>query len=285
MTTHFFGSQKTPRVIQWLIGITLAISMLSPVISYLLLHFLHIIGPMELLPLSLWGIKQGFIWQLLSYLFVAPGSYSLSALISLLFNLLILWLVGSLLVEEFGSKRFLILYLGSGGLAACFALLVMTALPYNYMLSGPTAAIYATLFTASMLLPDLQLAFLLVVKLKIKWIIFFLIGISLLTSLFSNDWVLLVNECAGIIFAYIYGVIFLRLCSPFAFTHRFDRFLHRHSFSLHSLLQRQPHSEKIIHLNEESFMDEMLQKISKEGKESLTHAQLRRMRKISRKKK
>lgn len=284
MSTPFqkvFGPEKTPLPIKWLMGTILAFSFLLPIL-YLIFH--RYFNPYEYLALSFWGINYGFVWQFASYFLIQPGGLSFSALISLLFTLLILWVIGSLLYEEIGKKRFFILFFGSGIFAGICSFLTMFAYSHPPMVMGSSSTINALLFATAMLFPDLELALFFLVRITIKWVIFFLIALTVLSTLFSQQWVQFVNELSAIIFAYFFGVIILKLRSPFKFTHRFDRFLHKHTYSLYSFFQRDRPSDKIINLKDELFMDQMLDKIAKNGRDSLSASEVRRMRKISKRK-
>ncbi len=116
----------------WIISATIAGFILANVFERLFLseHFT------TLFSLSIAGIKQGYIWQFLTYGFLHPPGEPFDVLVCC-FNLLCLYLLGRDLEALLGTKRFLWLYLGGialGGLAWAsvnfrFGGLVMTAWP------------------------------------------------------------------------------------------------------------------------------------------------------------
>src|SRR5512137_1183154 len=58
--------------------------------------------------LSLWGLKQGYVWQLLTFQFMHGG------ILHLLINCWVIYVFGRELEETLGVKRFLTLYFSSG---------------------------------------------------------------------------------------------------------------------------------------------------------------------------
>jgi len=62
----------------------------------------------ELFPLSLWGLRHGYVWQLLTYQFL-HGS-----LMHILLNCWGIFVFGRVVEQALGKRRFWVLYLGSG---------------------------------------------------------------------------------------------------------------------------------------------------------------------------
>lgn len=259
-----FGFEGTPNAVRALIIATCAISIASAFID----PFIGAYGPQFLLSLSWAGLAHFFLWQPLSYLFVLPAfsGITLSFFISLLFNMYILWFVGSSLVANFGTKSFLKLYLGSGIIGGLITLFVAALIGQNGFLAGPTASIFAILAAWTMLYPDMELLFFFLFPAKAKWIFAGFVAVIGLISLSQSDFMTLTSMLAGILCGYLFTV-------------------------------KKPASDgvenKIVNIktgkpvksdetnDDEAFVDAMLEKIGKQGESSLTARERARMDKIS----
>ncbi len=111
-------------------------------------------------------------WTLVTYMFVHGGFFHL------LFNMLGLFFFGPPLEERWGSSEFLKFYLltGLGG-----ALLSMI-FP-NQMIVGASAAVYGVMVAFAMYWPDNPIYIYGIFPVKAKWLVSFLVGISLFYSL------------------------------------------------------------------------------------------------------
>lgn len=267
-----------PRSIKILIWVTSIVSLLSPVITFIMMHHFHLVGPQQWLALSLGGMEQGWIWEPLSYLFIhsADTHISLGLLFSLFFHMLLLWYAGTEIAKRFGERSFFMLYFSAGLISG----LVATALLYFFSSSeivfGSGPAVYAALMVWIMLYPDLNLFFFFVIKLKAKWLILFLLGFALLTNISSGAYIPFIADLTGILFGFLVGRFVWKLSNPFSPNLEFST--------------RKPKKEdkiidiSVVHEDDDIFMERMLDKISKSGKDSLTKREQDRMRKISQRK-
>lgn len=301
-TTQFrWGPEQTPSLIQKLIIITSATTILSALIDLPLAHLFSMPGPQILLSLSWYGISNFFIWEPLSYMFVQYNwgqGITLFFLIGLLFNMYMLWILGSAIYEQVGPKSFLGFYFTAGIVSAIAALVFMPLSGQYPVLSGPTPTILALFMVWTMSNPDNELLFFFLFPIKAKWLMAGILGAIFLVCLSQWDVVNFIFYFSGAIIGYVYGAIAWEMRGPFAFTHGFDRMLSNlglryrvAKIKAEQKKQKEETSSKIIDMStgepvmeDDKFVDEMLAKISKHGEKSLTWNERRRMRKISEKK-
>ncbi len=111
-------------------------------------------------------------WTLITYGF----SHSLGDIFHIIFNMLILYWFGQIVVSEIGSNRLLGLYIW-GILAGAFAFLMLFNLvPYfatfkeSARLIGASAGVYAVVVAAGTLLPNMKMNLFLIGEVSLKWI-------------------------------------------------------------------------------------------------------------------
>lgn len=127
-------------------------------------------------------------WTLLTYAF----AHSLSSIFHILFNMLILYWFGKLIVEYIGNQKLINLYvLGaiSGGLLYLFVYNFVPFYAENsnfHGMVGASAAVYAITVAAATLIPDYTFYLMFFGPVKIKYIAAFYIVISFLGSVGGN---------------------------------------------------------------------------------------------------
>lgn len=279
MSFYSWGPSHTPPVIRRLILFTICIALFSALTEGLFTQLLGLPGPQELLSLSLRGVKNYFLWQPLSYLFVQDGGIfgiNLFFLLTLAINTYFIWILGSSVHERMGSKHFLGLYFSAGIAAGLVAVCTMALLGHNQFIAGPTAALMGLFVIWTMLFPESELILFFILPMKTRWILGGILGAALLISLSQLDIVSFMYYLTGAIVGYLYGVLAFGLRGPFAFTRPLDR-----------LLKKKGPPTKIVDmtgdpvLDDDAFVDEMLTKISKHGETSLSNTERRRLDRIS----
>lgn len=283
-----------PKVLKWILISMGAMTLLIPQIPSLF----GLVSPYTLLGASAWGLKHGMIWQLLTFAFLSPpsGGISFSLLISLFFNLYILYFVSLSILTTRGTKDFLYLFFGGilfTGLIVAVALLVTTS-PHVYCSSS--TAIFLMLTAWMMMDPERQILLFMVIPVKIKWLVLIFFGGQIFVE-FANghliDFAGLLTPC---IYAWLFALLKWEIKSPFAFMNKFEEKLLRAKKRYSKHFQR-PRSNvdyakasKIFDfqsgeaiLDDDSFMDICLAKISREGKSALSLRERLRMRRISKK--
>lgn len=283
--TSTLGPGHTPKAVSWLIILTSVISLLSALTNNLFVQFLQVTGPVELLGLSWRGLRLGYFWQPLTYQFVQdPGGYGIHFfyLISLLFNMYVLWVIGSMVFDRLGTLRFIILYLVTGALAGLAAVGMMSVVGNYSLLTGPSAALLGLLVVWTMFYPDSDLMLFFLFPIKLRWLLAGVLGAILIVYLSQLDAVSLTFYAVATLCGYLFGLICCGLTSPFAFTRRFDLFMIRMSNRFFGTTVSNTKSKIVdIQSDDDAFVDAMLSKISKHGEKSLTSRERRRMQEIS----
>jgi len=210
---HFSSYKNTSSVVKTLIWLVAGASFLYPIITYFLVEIFKIHSLAFFFPLSWVGIKAGFFWQLVSYFFInSIGTViSVGFLISLFFNLFLLWFAGNEIVARYGTLRFLLFYLGAGIFAGLIATLYFFLFSRMGMIASVTPPIYALLTLWSMLFPRLTLHLLVALPISTKWIIPLLLAISLLFNLLSGGFVYFLADLAAVFWGYCIGRLLCKL--------------------------------------------------------------------------
>lgn len=296
------GPGSTPPTIKHLILWTCLLAIMSAGLQALFDQFGWAFGPQHLLSLSWWGLDSGYLWQPLSFLFVQPfqGGLSFAFFLNLLFNMYLLWVIGTSLVEMLSPRSFLLLYFLSGSISGLIALSSMLLTGHYQEIAGATPTLLTLLTVWSMAFAEAQILLFFLIPIKAKWLVAGIVGLLLMIALSHWQLTHLVLYLSAIIIGYGYATIGCGWHSPFNFTQSLDRHLAalglylRQHFLRRSRRSKAPTEntkEKVIDLGtgqplspDEAFVDAMLAKISKYGESSLTWSEKRRLKQISEKK-
>ncbi|MCH9630720.1 MAG: hypothetical protein S4CHLAM37_07240 [Chlamydiia bacterium] len=290
----------TPRPLKIVILLTIGLCLFCALCDAMFPYFFGIPGPQMWFSLSLWGLKRYFIWQVLTYFFVAPvaGGLSLSLIFYILFNMYFIWVVGSSVIDRRGPKHFLGLYLGGGITGGVVASIVILTTHTMMPLAGANAALYALLTAWMMLLPEVEILLFFAIPVKVKWLIVGILGVHLLVDISHGNFLTFFLYLSSIGFGYTYALTIWGIHSPFRRLHRFERVVLRlgnqlkRKFSQPTTYEASFSSSSKIYdfktgraiLTDEEFMDACLSKIATKGKKSLTIIERIRLRKISKRK-
>ncbi|MGI5910363.1 MAG: rhomboid family intramembrane serine protease [Sphaerochaetaceae bacterium] len=151
-------------------------------------------------------VLHGYVWQLFTYMFV-HGGFS-----HILFNMLGLYIFGSMVERRIGSKEFLLFYLLTGTLSGVFSFVAYLLAGTNVVLLGASGALYAVMLLFSVLYPYAVVYVFGVLPIRAP----LLVVIYFLFELFSqmsgaNGGVSHLTHLGGLLFAYIYCLVRLRL--------------------------------------------------------------------------
>ncbi len=210
----------------------------------------------EYLGLSQDGVQNAYAWQFLT---AAWLHYDLhQGVWHLLGNTLVLYLLGRDVESIIGQGHFLLLYV-AGAIAGELGHLFM--MPSSTVLFAASGGIAAVLMAYSTILPELEL----VLRIKAKYVAWAAIGASA---------ILVVVDRAGI----VTHSAFLGGCAAgWLYAHLLG--FGRPSFLQRALHQRKAAAERYRQMNAEQFISEevdpLLEKISREGVNSLTRAERR----------
>jgi membrane associated rhomboid family serine protease len=151
------------------------------------------------------AVVNGFVYQLVTYGFLHDG------FLHLLFNMLMLWMFGSMLETTWGSRRFWEFYLvGIVGAAVGTVALAYTVgsfvhlSPYTNTV-GASGGIYAILMACAMLFGNQEVyMFPLPVAIRMKYLVGILAFIALISALGSVGNTANVAHLSGLVFGYLY---------------------------------------------------------------------------------
>ncbi|MBJ7448949.1 MAG: hypothetical protein JHC93_01160 [Parachlamydiales bacterium] len=274
--SFFSQIPNTPRILKVLLWIFASITFIIAIFPKFIAFF----------SLSLMGIKELYLWQPLTYwLFLPNDGVSFSLLFNLFFNISIFWFAGSSIIAEVGSKSFLRFIAVSSIGSAIVALLTILTTGHDTLINGPTAMIYSMLLVFSMLFANLELRVFFMMSIKAKWLISILIMFASVDYLSKQQYIALLTFWATLGVSYIYAIAAWKLKSPFSLTHFFDNkianlfnFSSKNSASASKIFDIK--TGKSVRADSE-FMDAMLAKVARQGKDSLTWKEKWRMRRIS----
>ena len=204
------------------------------------------------LGLSQEGVQNAYAWQFLTAAWLHYGPWHL------LGNTLVLYLLGRDVESIVGQGHFLLLYV-AGAIAGELGHLFM--MPSQTVLFAASGGIAAVLMAYSTILPELEL----VLRIKAKHVAWAAIGASALLVVVDRTGTVthsayLGGCAAGWLYAHLLG-------------------FGRPSFLQRALHQRKANAERYRQMNAEQFIaeevDPLLEKISREGINSLTRAERR----------
>lgn len=266
-------NQTTPKAVKYCIIFTLITSLVSPFLTFILSHFFHLSGPSLWLSLSTYGLKEGWLFEPLTYFFIHTSSatISLSLLLTLFFQMLLLFIAGRDLASRFGSLSFLSLYLGGGLFSGIVGSLYLLSTGSSEVLYGSSPAVFALLAAWALRLEHYQLTLFFFIRMGARAIVILLFVISLLIHLIHFEWLFLIAEVAGLLFGITYAWLIMRRTPKLSL---YTKKKSEHDIEVEVTPVEEPDDE---------FMDRMLEKISSEGKEALTKKEKDRMNEIAKK--
>lgn len=249
------------------------------------------VGPAVLLPLSYFGVKKFFFWQIFTYLFVQP-LVSVGHCINLLLVLYLLYTVGTAIIEIKGPRDFVVLFFGGAFISGAVTALSMVAFPTMLPFAGPVTALYALITAWIFLFPEADMFLFLTFPMKARFLFFIVTAIGLISDISERQFAFFFGYLAPIIFAYSFSLLRWELMSPFPFLHRFEYRLIRlkhalfsrkataHAFSSRAKVYDFKTGEAV--LSDAEFIEACQVKIARMGKSSLTLAERWRLFKIQR---
>lgn len=132
------------------------------------------------LGLSLDGLSQGLVYQLVTFPLVEHG------LFSVLFSGLILWFIGSELEWSWGMRRYIYFLLSCLGVGAFFFLVVAASFSiFAAPLSGMSGVASGLCIAYAVLYPDRLFTFMLLFPMRARYFCLILAAISLYNGFFS----------------------------------------------------------------------------------------------------
>lgn len=302
--TYFsYGGNPAPlaKALRYLMWTIAFVSIFCALVDGFFIYYLEMNGPQALLSLSWSGLKNWYIWQPLSYLFVLSsgnGGLSFSFFWELFIDLYVLWIFGGSLIDRIGKSAFFRFYFIIGITVGLATLLCMPLLKQYTDLAGPGAPLLAIITLWTMLNLESELLLFFLIPFKAKWIFTAIFGALFLINVSHLNFIGALFDVLSVFGGYLYATLAWELASPFASTAILDRFLINLGVKIRSLCSfkssstlkadKEPKifdfSSGTILEDDDIFMDNALNKISKYGEKSLSWSERARMKKISEKK-
>ncbi|MDR0306644.1 MAG: rhomboid family intramembrane serine protease [Chitinispirillales bacterium] len=207
-------------------------------------------------------------WRLFSYMFL----HSTQQLFHILFNMLALWWFGAELEEIWGRRKFLTFYFICGVGAGLFSILNLITNPYVLVI-GASGAVLGVLTAYAHYYPNRQVLLFFIIPVKVRTLV---IGYAVLSvfmvSFQAGGTISHLTHLGGIAVAWVY----LRYAS------RVEAVINRHIYSWETKKQR---AKAARALNRKRYfeqeIDPILDKIAKNGMDSLTKAEKKILKKAS----
>jgi membrane associated rhomboid family serine protease len=188
--SSFFG--YFPTGVKWLL--------ISNTAVFLVMYLAPGLFPFRLLALVPNTVVFHYtIWQLVTYLFLHGGFGHL------IFNMLSLWMFGSTLERDWGTRRFLKYYFVCG-IGAGICDVAANALVGNWTTStiGASGAIYGLLLAFGVMYPNQTVLMNFLFPIRAKYLVMIYGAIALLSALGENSGVSNIAHLGGMIFGYLY---------------------------------------------------------------------------------
>ncbi len=175
-------------VVKWLIGICVVVWLvLQVIVEKYVLDQPSITYGLGLVPLSV--IEKFFVWQVFTYQFLHSAN-----VFHIVFNLLLLWWLGSELESRWGSKLFLAYYLISGTGAGVLYVFVMalygwitgTFTGWTTPVVGASGAVFGLMLAYGVLFGERIVYFMMVFPMRAKWFVLILGAVEVATLLNSG---------------------------------------------------------------------------------------------------
>ncbi len=216
----------------------------------------------EFFALSYRGISAAYAWQFFTAMFLHDGPWDL------LGNTIILYLLGRDLESILGQRHFLFLYL-AGAIGGELGHLFL--MPTNCVLFGAAGGVAAVLVAYATILPELELTsmifFIIPLRLKAKHLAYGAFGLAA---------ILIVIDRSG---AVAHSAYFGGCIAGWIYAHLLG--FGRPSPVQRIVRQRRLETDRIERMSAAQFMaeeiDPLLEKISREGMDSLTRAERRKL--------
>jgi membrane associated rhomboid family serine protease len=290
------GPRATPKIVKWTIIATLILSFFSLISNALFTQVFHTHSPQHLFSLTTWGIHNFFIWQFISYLFIQPlagGGISMALILHVFFDLYLLWAIGSSLIQARGKKHFIGLYFGGALLVGLIAYMCLFLFGSPLPFAGATTSIYILLIGWAFLFPEAKIMLFLLLPVRAKWLVFGLIGVNLFLDFSNGNFLSFFVTLGAMLYGYFYSVLVWEILGPFYRLHGVEKrliyFKRKVRARFIKVVDVEVQSSKVYDfktgkaiMHDDEFMDACLDKISRDGKTSLTMRERFRMWRISR---
>jgi len=188
-----FGRQLTPgiRVLIMSNAVIFILGMLLPQLNRYMIVFGGLVPEFFL--------KRFFLWQPFTYMFLHGG------FMHIFFNMFALWMFGTELERQWGTRFFMKFYFISGVGAGILSALVQPA--STIPIIGASGAIYGILLGFAVMYPNRVIYLNFLIPIKVKYFVMIFAALELMASMGGaslQDGVAHFTHLSGMIFAYLY---------------------------------------------------------------------------------
>lgn len=227
---------------------------------------------------------------------IFTGIFIHVTILSLVFNVIALYIFGRIFIEFLGRKRLLPLYLYAGIFGSLFTILLWQ-LPYfqqhhsHLIITGAGAPVLGIMATITLLYPNLPLNLLFLGPVRLKYITLFYLALDMVVHTHDLNWAVYTAQAFGLIFGISYAILFRRgvdLTSGWVRVN--DRIFGkkvrvRTKVKMYQQQQQRPLTDDQYNTRKrerEATLDEILDKISATGMSSLSHREKELLERYSR---
>ena len=294
-----FTPSQTPKCLRYLIWSLIIGSLASALLNHFFLNsFMYPIAE-KWIALSSSGIKHGLLWQLITYpLSSLSVGLSFGFLVKLFFTVYLIWMIGSMVVERISVSSFLsfilLVTIGTGALISS----ILYYSPSLFVLSGAFPILNSFFMAWTMFYGEGTVLLFFVIPMRIRTLSMGYFVLLTLMNLSSENYIGIVADLTGPVLTYLFAILIWNLKGPFKPLEKFDQaLLNVRSFFQSSILKiggvdlsfakgkRYDFKTGKNIINDDEFLDAMLEKISKKGKESLSLRERWRMHRIVKRRK
>ncbi|MFV1885133.1 MAG: rhomboid family intramembrane serine protease [Balneola sp.] len=222
-------------------------------------------------------------WRLFTYMFL----HSTQGILHYLFNMLMLWWIGTPVEQRLGSRSFITIYFSAGLLGALIDVILSIA-GVTTVVVGASGAIYGIMVAFAMLYPRMPVSLFFLPPIEARYLIGGFIAINVL-FLGSGDQVARLVHLGGALAGYLLMRAYNN-GTDLSLIPRYFEYLFR-KFKPSSSSKPRTRNKKmsivsdadIIEEVEQSELDEILEKISKKGYDALSKEEKRKLFELSKK--
>ena len=224
------------------------------------------------------AVLHGQVWRVLT----AAFCHDEKRIFHILFNMLFLWWFGRELEPMYGSREFLTFYLTAAGLASLAFLGLTVYTGQNASMVGASGAIMAIVMLYALYYPRQKVLLFFMIPVEIRWVALGYVVVSslpVLQALGGNpvkDHTAHIAHLAGLAYGFLYKRYDLRFGHWFA-NLRLPRWNRIAGPRRKLRVYREPKEDNLDHR-----VDEILEKISRQGEASLTSEERETLIKASR---
>jgi membrane associated rhomboid family serine protease len=241
-------------------GITRAVKYLLLInVGVFILEYLWGPGLIRIFGLTPVLIKKGYIWQLVTYLFLHGGVFHI------LFNMFALWMFGCEIERSWGSREFLKYYFLTGIGAGLFTFLLSIN---SYIPTiGASGAIFGILVAFAVMFPDRLIYLYFILPVKAKYLVAFFVLLEFLASFqHTSDGIGHFAHLGGIIIGYLYIKLDWRTTSFFRLSKYSGYFRNlKNQRRMKAFVRKREEEQRLM-----EQVDQILDKINLVGYENLT---------------